>query len=99
MNQTKNKYESLLTLHYMLCRTEENELREIGQQISDVLQFVEKYKLFPVDLSEHFQKRLVLICEGSVSDELKLDISKELYIYLGKMMFSFEESTIIKMEP
>lgn len=99
MNQTKNKYESLLTLHYMLCRTEENELREIGQQISDVLQFVEKYKLFPVDLSEHFQKRLVLICEGNVSDELKLDISKELYIYLGKMMFSFEESTIIKMEP
>lgn len=99
MNQTKNKYERLLTLHYKLCRAEENELREIGQQISGVLQFVEKYKLFPVDLSEHFRKQLALICEGGVSDELKLDVSKELYIYLGKMMFAFEESTIIKMEP
>lgn len=55
MNQTKNKYESLLTLHYKLCRYGVNELREIGKQISDVLQFVEKYKLFPVDLSEHFR--------------------------------------------
>ncbi len=99
MNQTKNKYESLLTLHYKLCRSGVNELREIGKQISDVLQFVEKYKLFPVDLSEHFRKQLALICEGRVSDELKQDISKELYIYLGQMMFSFEESNIIKMEP
>lgn len=73
MNQTKNKYERLLTLHYKLCRAEENELREIGQQISGVLQFVEKYKLFPVDLSEHFRKQLALICEGGVSDELKSD--------------------------
>lgn len=99
MNQTKNKYESLLTLHYKLCRSGVNELREIGKQISDVLQFVEKYKLFPVDLSEHFRKQLALICEGSGSNEQKLVISKELYLYLGKMMFSFEESNIIKMEP
>ena len=99
MNQTKNKYESLLTLHYKLCRSGVNELREIGKQISDVLQFVEKYKLFPVDLSEHFRKQLALICEGGGSNEQKLEISKELYLYLGKMMFSFEESNIIKMEP
>lgn len=76
-----------------------NELKKIGQQISDALQFVEKYKQFPVDLSDRFRKQLALICEGGVSDELKLDLSKELYIYLGKMMFSFEESNIIKMEP
>lgn len=99
MNQTKNKYENLLVLHYKLCRAAENELREIGQQIFGVLQFVEKYKLFPVDLSEHFRKQLALICEGFTSGELKLELSKELYIYLGQMMFSFEESNIIKMEP
>lgn len=99
MNQTKNKFEKLLTLHYKLCRAAENELMEIGQQISDVLQFVEKYKLFPVDLSEHFRKQLALICEGGGANELKLELSKELYIYLGKMMFSFEESNIIKMGP
>ena len=99
MNQTKNKYENLLALHYKLCRAAENELREIGQQIFGVLQFVEKYKLFPVDLSEHFRKQHALICEGGGANELKLELSKELYIYLGKMMFSFEESNIIKMEP
>ena len=99
MNQTKYNYERLLTLHYTLCRAGVNEMRGIGQQITDVLQFVERYKLFPVDLSDRFREQLALICEGDSSSELKLYVSKELYIYLGRMMFSFEESNIIKMEP
>lgn len=98
MNQTKKQYEELLILHNKLCRATVNELRGIGQHISDVLQYVEKYHLFPIDLSENSRKKLSLLCENGTG-ELKLEISKELYLFLGKMMFSFEESNIIKMEP
>lgn len=98
MNQTKIQYENLLVLHYKLCRASVNELKDIARQISDVLQFIERYKLFPIDLSDYSRKRLALMCEGG-SEKLKLEISKDLYLFLGKMMFSFEESNIIKMEP
>lgn len=98
MNQTKKQYEELLILHNKLCRATVNEQREIGQQISDVLQYIEKYHLFPIDLSENSREKLSLLCENGAG-ELKLEISKELYLFLGKMMFSFEESNIIKMEP
>lgn len=98
MNHAKILFESLMTLHYKLCRASNNELKGIGEQIKENLLYVEKYKLFPVELSEHFWAQLALMCEGG-STELKLDISKELYLYLGKMTFSFEESTIINMRP
>lgn len=98
MNQTKKQFESLLTLHYKLCRAEENELSDLGLQIRDVFQFVERYKLFPVDLSEQFREQLTLMCERG-SKNLKLILSKELYLYLGRMMFDFEESNIVKMDP
>lgn len=63
-----------------------------------MLQYIEKYHLFPIDLSENSREKLSLLCENGTG-ELKLEISKELYLFLGKMMFSFEESNIIKMEP
>lgn len=98
MNQTKNKFEGLLVLHYRLCRASVKELKSIGQQIADTLQYIEKYHLFPTDLSDSFREQLALMCESG-SNELKLGVSKGLYLYLGKMLFSFEESNIIKMEP
>lgn len=98
MNQTKVQYENLLVLHNRLCRADVTDLKDIGHQISDVLCFVEKYKLFPVDLSKHFHEQLTLMCDGGSCD-LKQEISKELYLYLGRMMYSFEESNIIKMSP
>ena len=98
MNHTKNKYESLLVLHNRLCKASVNELKEIGQQISDILQYIEKYHLFPIDLSDNSRKKILLMCEGG-SEELKLGVAKDLYLFLGKMMFSFEESNIIKMGP
>ena len=98
MNQAKNNFEKLLVLHYKLCRAAVNEIECIGKQIIEVIHYVEKYNLFPVDLSERVRERLELMCERGSSD-LKLEISKDLYLYLGRMMFSFEESNIIKMEP
>ena len=98
MNQTKKQYESLLVLHNKLCKASVNELKEIGQQISDVLQYIEQYHLFPIDMSEYSRKQITLMGENG-SEELKLSVSKDLYLFLGKMMFSFEESNIIKMGP
>lgn len=98
MNQAKNKFESLLVLHYKLCRASQNELKGIGEQIADAFQYVEKYNLFPLDLPRNFRTQLTLMCEVG-SNELKLEISKELYVFLGKLMFSFEGSNIINMEP
>lgn len=86
MNQTKNKFESLLVLHYRLCRASVKELKSIGQQIADTLQYIEKYHLFPTDLSDSFREQLALICESG-SNELKLEVSKGLYLYLGKVLF------------
>lgn len=98
MNQAKKKYENLLVLHYKLCRASQNILKDIGKQIADTLQYVVKYNLFPIDLPEDFREQLAQMCEIG-SDELKLKISKDLYVFLGKMMFSFEGSNIINMEP
>lgn len=98
MNQAKKKYENLLVLHYQLCRASQNRLKDIGKQIADTLQYVVKYNLFPIDLPEDFREQLAQMCEIG-SDELKLKISKDLYVFLGKMMFSFEGSNIINMEP
>ncbi len=98
MNQTKIQFESLLVLHNRLCKASENELKEIGRQISDVLKYVEKYQLFPIDLSEESQEEIALLCESGAK-ERKLEVSKDLYLFLGKMIFSFEESNIIKMKP
>lgn len=73
MNQTKRSFENLLVLHYKLCRAKINDLKEIVRQILDVLQFIEKYKLFPIDLSDLFREHLVLLCEGS-SDAKKMQL-------------------------
>lgn len=98
MNQAKRQYENLLVLHNSLCKASVNELKSIGQQLSDMLLYIEKYNLFPTDLPDRFRKLLALMCDGDSSD-LKLEVSKELYLYLGRMMFSFEESNIVKMDP
>ena len=98
MNQAKVKFESLLALHNKLCRAPVNELRAVGQQISDILQYIEKYNLFPIDLSDSSRKQIASMIEDG-SEEIKLEVSKDLYLFLGKMMFSFEESNIIKMGP
>ena len=98
MNQTKKQYECLLVLHNKLCNASVNELKEIGQQISDVLQYIERYNLFPIDLSDYSRKQIARMGEGG-SEKLKLEVSKDLYVFLGKMMFTFEESNIINMGP
>lgn len=98
MNQAKKSFEKLLVLHYKLCGAKVNELDIIGKQIIDSIHFIENYHLFPVDLSKSFRDKLASMCEHG-SEELKLEVSRDLYLYLGKMMFSFEESNIIKMGP
>ena len=84
MNQAKKKYEDLLVLHYKLCRASQSVLKDIGKQIADTLQYVEKYNLFPIELPEDFREQLAQMCEVG-SDELKLKISKDLYVFLGHL--------------
>lgn len=88
MNYTKQTYENLIILHNRLCKSSINNYLEILEGISHILEEVKRYDLFPVDLSEKFYNAL------SKRDSLdfetnKLNLARELYIYLGKMLFSF----------
>ena len=88
MNYTKQTYENLIILHNRLCKSSINNYLEILEGISHILEEVKRYDLFPVDLSEKFynalSKRDLLDFETN-----KLNLARELYIYLGKMLFSF----------
>lgn len=93
MNCAKQKYENLLLLFNRLCKSSTNEYYEIINGISYELEDIKKYDLFPIDLPDSFYKRL---SKDAVLDfkENKLKIAKDLYIFLAKLMFSFDQTTV-----
>ena len=88
MNKTKEKYESLLLLNYKLCSSPENEIKGVCNQIIEIFDYIKTYNLFPVDLPDSFQEGLSHICD-EYSNDLRILIAKELYVYLAKTMFEF----------
>ena len=88
MNKTKEKYESLLLLNYKLCSSPENEINGVCNQIIEIFDYIKTYNLFPVDLPDSFQEGLAQIC-NEYSNNLRIIIAKELYVYLAKTMFEF----------
>ena len=98
MNSTKEKYERLLLLHNQLCNVsnEIDYLRIIGL-LKNEISLIQQYYLFPVELPDNFYKFLDGIIESYEKD--KFYLSKELYVYLAKLMFRFEEVNIYTVAP
>lgn len=98
MNTAKKKYESLLILHNRLCNVlNEVDYLKIIDLLKEDIQLVKQYHLFPIELSDKFYDCLNGIVESLETD--KLFLAKELYVYLARLMFRFEEVNIYSMEP
>ena len=92
MNYAKHKYESLILLHNRLCKSSNSDYLEIIQSIAHELDEIKRYNLFPLDFSNDFYKTLTKE-KNSDFEKDKLNLAKELYIYLAKTLFTFSLST------
>jgi len=99
MNLTKKKFESLIILHHKLCCSNSENDAEIINCLYQEFNEIEKYHLFP---TAPFLTKINTIHEycmdKRLTQNIHLDLAKELYIYLAKMMFSFEGTTLPNMQ-
>lgn len=96
MNFAKHKYESLVLDHYELCKSSADRFVEILQSIQNDIDEIKKYNLFPLDFSDEFYTILSGKNETDFEGN-KLKVCKELYLYLAKLMFSFQWANVDKM--
>jgi hypothetical protein len=99
MNLTKNKYEILLLLHHKLCSSNTCNDAGIVDDLLRELNEIEKFHLFPTDPILAKVNTIYERCaDKGLTLTLRLELAKEFYIYLAKMMFSFEGATLPSRE-
>lgn len=93
MGVTRDYYEKLLIQFDKLCKVIKNsELLIIKNDITQALNDIDKYYLFPITLSDNFYS-LIKSDTANINDEQSI-LTYELYVYLGELMFSFEDVSI-----
>ena len=99
MNLTKSKYERMLLLHHKLCSSITDSDVEIVDDLLRELNEVEKFHLFPTDPILAKANSIYKRCtDKGLTQAFRLELAKEFYIYLAKMMFSFEGATLPSRE-
>ena len=99
MNLTKSKYEKLLLLHHKLCSSITGNDVEVVDDLLRELNEVEKFHLFPTDpILEKINTIYERCTDKGLTQTLRLELAEDLYIYLAKMMLSFEGATLPSRE-
>ncbi|MBD1433529.1 hypothetical protein H8B06_11870 [Sphingobacterium sp. DN00404] len=91
MGATRENYENLLTLFEKVCRTVPNSngiLDNIKKEISIAIKKIKQFHLFDLRFSDEF----FLVLESPTTDfnEAQRILTKELYVCLGELLYTFE---------